>query len=128
VRHRARLSSHTGGDLDLSTPKGLITAGWRRCGPSGKARSKARGSAKRQTGTRGRAGARAAGSAGPGAPENYANPEESDHRKRKIVGEELHPAEADALRDAARRMLDHGERSPSCGTETSAGSGCMTGW
>jgi site-specific DNA recombinase len=39
----------------------------------------------------------------------YANPEEHDHRKRVILREEIHPAEAEAIRDAARRILEHGE-------------------
>ena len=50
----------------------------------------------------------AAGSAGFGYTRIYANPDELDHPKRKILGEELNPVEADALRDAARRVLDHG--------------------
>jgi DNA invertase Pin-like site-specific DNA recombinase len=37
VRHGVLLSPYTGGDLDLSTPEGRTTAGWRRCGPSGRA-------------------------------------------------------------------------------------------
>jgi hypothetical protein len=39
----------------------------------------------------------------------FANPDEPNHRKRVILREELNPVESDALRDAARRILDHGE-------------------
>ena len=103
--------------------KGPFTAGWRHCGPSRKARSRARGSAKRRTGSLGRPGVGAAGSAGFGYTRIYANPDDLDHPKRKILGEELNPVEADALRDAARRVLDHGEWiGRSCGTGPREGS------
>src|ERR1039457_4128745 len=39
----------------------------------------------------------------------YLNPEEPDHKKRKIVREDINPVEADAIRDAATRLLEHGE-------------------
>jgi hypothetical protein len=41
VEHRVVLSAYTGGDLDLSTPEGAYYGAWRRCGPSGKAPSRA---------------------------------------------------------------------------------------
>jgi len=39
----------------------------------------------------------------------YANPDEPNHKKRHIVREEINPVEADAIRDAAVRILDRGE-------------------
>src|SRR6266496_1868903 len=62
VRHGVLLSPCTGGDLDLSTPEGAYYGGWRRCGPSGKARLRACVCGKRLSGTRGR------GNGGAGVP------------------------------------------------------------
>ena len=39
----------------------------------------------------------------------YANPSEPDPHKRAILREEINPVEADAIRDAAVRLLEHGE-------------------
>ena len=39
----------------------------------------------------------------------YANPDEPNHKKRHILREEINPAEAEAIRDAATRVLEHGE-------------------
>ena len=39
----------------------------------------------------------------------YANPDEPNHKKRHILREEINPVEAEAIRDAAMRLLDHGE-------------------
>jgi hypothetical protein len=39
----------------------------------------------------------------------YVNPNETDPKKRRILREELHPAEAEAVREAARRLLEFGE-------------------
>jgi hypothetical protein len=39
----------------------------------------------------------------------YANPDEPNHKKRHIVREEINPVEAEAIRDAAVRVLEHGE-------------------
>jgi hypothetical protein len=36
----------------------------------------------------------------------YANPDEPNHKKRHILREEINPAEAEAIRDAAVRVLD----------------------
>jgi site-specific DNA recombinase len=39
----------------------------------------------------------------------YADPGEPNHKKRHILREEIKPVEADAIRDAAVRVLEHGE-------------------
>ena len=39
----------------------------------------------------------------------YANPDEPNHKKRHILREEINPVEAEAIRDAAARVLEHGE-------------------
>jgi len=39
----------------------------------------------------------------------YADAGESDPKRRRIVREDLHPVEAEAIREAARRVLDFGE-------------------
>ena len=39
----------------------------------------------------------------------YANPDEPNHKKRHIVREDINPAEAEAIRDAATRVLECGE-------------------
>ena len=39
----------------------------------------------------------------------YANPDEPNPKKRHILREEINPVEADAIRDAAVRVLEHGE-------------------
>ena len=59
VQHGVRLSAYAGGDLDLPTAEGPTTAGWRPCGPGGKARSRASKSARPRIARR----ARDAGSA-----------------------------------------------------------------
>ena len=81
------------------------------------------GDAAGQAGKRGqeRAGPRGAGPGGTQGPAAgggqrwfgytriYLNPEEPDHKKRKIIREDINEAEADAIRDAATRLLEHGE-------------------
>jgi hypothetical protein len=79
VRHRVRLSAYAGGDLDLSTAEG------------------AQGPADRR------------GQRWFGYTRIYANPDEPNHKKRHILREEINPAEAEAIRDAATRVLKHGE-------------------
>jgi hypothetical protein len=39
----------------------------------------------------------------------YANPDEPNHKKRHILREEINPVEAEAVRDAATRVLEHRE-------------------
>jgi hypothetical protein len=39
----------------------------------------------------------------------HGNPDEPNHKKRHILREEIKPVEADAIRDAAVRVLEHGE-------------------
>jgi hypothetical protein len=51
----------------------------------------------------------------------YANPEEPNHKKRHIVREDINPAEADAIRDAAMRVLEHGESVMSIARDWTAG-------
>jgi hypothetical protein len=66
IGHHVILSAYAGGDLDLSTPEGAYYGGWKPCGPSGKARCAASGSARRTTGSRGRGRFPAAARAGSG--------------------------------------------------------------
>jgi hypothetical protein len=62
-------------------------------------------------------GARPGGAQGPvgrrqrwfGYTRIYANPDEPNHKKRHIVREDIDPAEAEAIRDAATRVLEYGE-------------------
>src|ERR1022692_1994271 len=109
VRRGVVLSAYTGGDLDLSTPEGAYYGGME---PLRAKRESAVKSARvREAADRNaRAGKRAGGGwRWFGYVRVYANPDEPEHRKRVIVREELHPVESEALRDAARRILDHGE-------------------
>ena len=68
VRHGVRLSAYTRGEVNLSTPEGAYYGGMETQRAKRRARSKARGSARRPTGTRGRAGGRAAPLPHAGAP------------------------------------------------------------
>ena len=90
-------------------PRAPITAGWRRCGRGGKARSRAHGSGKPRTGRRARALRHGGGQRWFGYTRIYANPDEPNHKKRHIVREDINPAEAEAIRDAAVRVLNTGE-------------------
>ena len=110
VRHGVRLSRlYRRGPGPVHGRKAPTTAAWRRCGRGGKARSRARGSGKPRTGKRGRAGGPAAGERWFGYTRIYANPDEPNHRKRHIVREDINPVEAEAIREAARRVLEDGE-------------------
>ena len=60
-------------------------------------------------GTCGPAPSGPAPSAAAGAPCIYANPDEPNPKKRHILREDINPVEAEAIRDAATRVLDHGE-------------------
>ena len=109
VRHGVRLSACTGGDLDNSRPRAPITAGWRRCGRGGKAPVKSARVREAQD-REARKGRRVGGGQRRfGYTRIYANPDEPNHKKRHIVGEEINPVEAQAIRDAAVRVLEHGE-------------------
>src|ERR1700746_158206 len=98
VRYGVRLSAYTGGDLDLSTAEGAYCGG-----------------VEALRGRRGRGGKDGPGGGGPGpggaggwlgTPRVSATPEEPNHKKRHIVREEINPAEAEAIRDAAVRVLE----------------------
>jgi DNA invertase Pin-like site-specific DNA recombinase len=103
-----RLSAYTGGDLDLSTPEGAYYGGMETL----RAR---RESAVRSARTRegkdreARKGKRAGGGERWfGYTRVYANPDEPNPKKRVILREEINPVEADAIREAARRVLEEG--------------------
>jgi site-specific DNA recombinase len=105
VAHGVLLSPYTGGDLDLSTPEGAYYGGMETL--RAKRESAVKSARVREAADRNaRAGKRAGGGwRWFGYVRVYANPEEPDHRKRVILRKELHPVEAEALRDAARRVL-----------------------
>ena len=99
VRHGVRLSAYTGGTWICPRQKAPTTAGWRRSGRGGKARSRARGSGKPRTARRARAGGPAEGSAG--SDTRASTPTRtSPTTKRHILCEEINPVEAEAIRDA----------------------------
>jgi len=109
VRHRVRLSAYTGGDLDLSTPEGAYYGGMetlraKRESAVKSARTREAADRKARQGKRHGGGWRWFGYT-----RIYANPEETDPARRHILREEINPAEADAIRDAAVRLLEHGE-------------------
>jgi site-specific DNA recombinase len=109
VAHGALLSPYTGADLDLSTPEGAYYGGMETL--RAKRESAVKSARVREAADRNaRAGKRAGGGwRWFGYVRVYANPDEPDHRKRVILREEIHPAEAEAIRDAARRILEFGE-------------------
>jgi hypothetical protein len=89
-------------------PKARTTAGWRRCAPGGKARSRAR--VREAQDREARKGRRVGGGQRWfGYARIYANPDEPNHKKRHILREEINPVEAEAIRDAVVRVLDYGE-------------------
>ena len=99
------LSPYTGGDLDLSTPEGAYYGGMEtlRARRESAVRSvRVREGKDREA----RKGKRSGG--GPrwfGYNRIYLNPDEPVSRKRIVLREEINPAEAEALRDAAERIL-----------------------
>jgi site-specific DNA recombinase len=109
VRHGVRLSAYTGGDLDLSTAEGAYYGGMetlraRRESAVKSARVREAQDREARKGKRTGGGERWFGYT-----RIYANPGEPNHKKRIILREEINPAEADAIREAARRALDEGE-------------------
>ena len=109
VRHGVRLSAYTGGDLDLSTAEGAYYGGMetlraRRESAVKSARVREAQDREARKGRRTGGGQRWFGYT-----RIYANPDEPNHKKRHIVREEINPVEADAIRDAAMRVLEHGE-------------------
>ena len=109
VRHGVRLSAYTGGDLDLSTPEGAYYGGMETL--RAKRESAVKSFRVREAHERNaRAGKRAGGGwRWFGYTRIYANPAEADPHKRAILREDINQAEADAIRDAAVRLLEHGE-------------------
>jgi len=105
IEHKVILSAYAGGDLDLSTPEGAYYGGMETL--RAKRESAVKSVRVREAHERiARAGKAAGG--GPrwfGYTRVYANPEETTKRKRVILGEEVNQAEAEALRDAAERVL-----------------------
>jgi len=105
IEHRVILSAYAGGDLDLSTPEGAYYGGMETL--RAKRESAVRSVRVREAHERiARSGKPAGG--GPrwfGYRRVFANPEETVKRKRVIIREEIDPVEADALRNAAERIL-----------------------
>jgi DNA invertase Pin-like site-specific DNA recombinase len=109
VRHGVRLSAYTGGDLDLSTAEGAYYGGMetlraRRESAVKSARVREAQAREARKGRRTGGGQRWFGYT-----RIYANPDEPNHKKRHIVREVIKPVEAEAIRDAAVRVLEHGE-------------------
>ncbi|GGS94711.1 site-specific recombinase DNA invertase Pin [Planobispora rosea] len=108
VRNGVILSAYTGGDLDLSTPEGAYYGGMetlraRRESAVKSARVREAVERNARKGRRPGAGKRRFGYRN-----IYDNPHETD-RKRRVIRIELDPAEPDLIREAATRLLDHGE-------------------
>ena len=104
-----RLSGYTGGDLDLSTAEGAYYGGMetlraRRESAVKSARVREAQDREARKGRRTGGGQRWFGYT-----RIYANPDEPNHKKRHILREDINPVEAEAIRDAAMRLLDHGE-------------------
>ena len=102
-------SAYTGGDLDLSTAEGAYYGGMetlraRRESAVKSARVREAQDREARKGRRTGGGQRWFGYT-----RIYANPDEPNHKKRHIVREEINPVEAEAIRDAAVRVLEHGE-------------------
>ena len=109
MRYGVRLSAYTGGDLDLSTAEGAYYGGMetlraRRESAVKSARVREAQDREARKGRRVGGGQRWFGST-----RIYANPDEPNHKKRHILREEINPVEADAIRNAAIRVLEHGE-------------------
>ena len=109
VRHGVRLSAYTGGDLDLSTAEGAYYGGMetlraRRESAVKSARVREAQDREARKGRRTSGGQRWFGYT-----RIYANPDEPNPKKRHILREDINPVEADAIRDAAMRVLEHGE-------------------
>ena len=107
VRHGVRLSAYTGGDPDLSTAEGAYYGGMetlraRRESAVKSARVREAQDREARKGRRTGGGQRWFGYT-----RIYANPDEPIHKNRHIVREDINPVEADAIRDAAMRVLEH---------------------
>ena len=109
VRYGARLSAYTGGDLDLSTPEGAYYGGMetlraRRESAVKSARVREAQDREARRGHRVSGGQRWFGYT-----RIYADPGEPNPKKRHIVREDINPVEAEAIREAARRLLEEGD-------------------
>jgi site-specific DNA recombinase len=109
VRRGVLLSAYTGGDLDLSTAEGAYYGGMetlraRRESAVKSARVREAQDRDARKGRRTGGGERWFGYT-----RIYANPDEPNHKKRIIVREDINPVEADAIREAARRVLEEGD-------------------
>jgi len=106
VRHGVWLSACTGGDLDLSTAEGAYYGGMETL----RARRESAVKSARVREAQDREARRADGGQRLfGYTRIYANPDEPSPKKRHILREEINPAEAEAIRDAATRVLERGE-------------------
>jgi DNA invertase Pin-like site-specific DNA recombinase len=105
IAHRVILSAYTGGDLDLSTPEGAYYGGMETL--RAKRESAVRSVRVREAHDRIARQGKAAGGGRKwfGYTRVFANPEETNRRKRVILREEINQQEATALRDAAERVL-----------------------
>ena len=109
MRRGVLLSAYTGGDLDPSTAEGAYYGGLealrvRRESAVKSARVREAQDREARKGRRGGGGERWFGYT-----RIYANPDEPNHKKRIIVREDINPVEADAIREAARRVPEEGE-------------------
>jgi hypothetical protein len=105
IEHRVILSAYAGGDLGLSTPEGAYYGGMETLGA--KRESAVRSVRVREAHDRiARQGKPSGGGRRWfGYTRVFANPEETVKRKRVILREEVNPVEAEALQDAAERIL-----------------------
>jgi site-specific DNA recombinase len=105
VEHRVVLSAYAGGDLDLSTPEGAYYGGMETL--RAKRESAVKSVRVREAHDRIARDGRSSGG-GPrwfGYTRVYADLEGTSKRKRVFLREEINPVEAEALRDAAERVL-----------------------
>ena len=109
VRHGVRLSAYTGGDLDLSTAEGAYYGGMEtlRARRESAVKSARVREAQDREARKGRQ--LSGGQRWFGYTRIYANPDEPNPKKRHILREDINLVEADAIRDAAMRVLEHGE-------------------
>jgi DNA invertase Pin-like site-specific DNA recombinase len=105
IEHKVILSAYAGGDLDLSTPEGAYYGGMETL--RAKRESAVRSARVREAHDRiARQGKPSGGGRGWfGYTHVFANPEETVKRKRILLRIELNRAEAEALQDAAERIL-----------------------
>jgi site-specific DNA recombinase len=103
------LSAYTGGDLDLSTAEGACYGGMETLRARRESAVKSARVRKAQDRDARKGRRIGGGERWFGYTRIYANPDEPNHKMRIIVREDINPAEADAFREAARRVLEEGE-------------------